>query len=67
MLKSLNKIKSSIIQESLNKLYSKLYGNILISKTTLELEEEDITLQMKHLGLYDDYQYKYLTYENFNN
>ena len=50
------------IQESLNKLYSQLYGSIVIPNNIVEQEELDAKLHMSMLG-YDSYKYEEVDYE----
>ena len=54
------------IQESLNKLYSQLYGSIVIPNNIVEQEELDAKLHMSMFG-YDSFKYEEIEYENSNN
>ena len=50
------------VQEALNKLYSQLYGSIVIPNNIVEQEELDAKLQMSMLG-YDSYKYEEVEYD----
>ena len=54
------------IQESLNKLYSQLYGSIVIPNNIVEQEELDAKIHMSMFG-YDSFKYEEVEYENSNN
>ena len=50
------------VQEALNKLYSQLYGSIVIPNNIVKQEELDAKIHMSILG-YDSYKYEELGYE----
>ena len=54
------------VQDALNKLYSQLYGSIVIPNNIVEQEELDAKLQMSMFG-YDSFKYEEVEYENSNN
>ena len=54
------------VQEALNKLYSQLYGSIVIPNNIVEQEELDAKLHMSMFG-YDSFKYEEIEYENSNN
>jgi len=54
------------VQDALNKLYSQLYGSIVIPNNIVEQEELDAKLQMSMFG-YDSFKYEEIEYENSNN
>ena len=54
------------IQDALNKLYSQLYGSIVIPNNIVEQEELDTKLHMSMFG-YDSFKYEEIEYENSNN
>ena len=54
------------IQNALNKLYSQLYGSIVIPNNIVKQEELDAKIHMNILG-YDSFKYEEIEYENSNN
>ena len=54
------------VQDALNKLYSQLYGSIVIPNNIVEQEELDAKLHMSMFG-YDSFKYEEIEYENSNN
>ena len=54
------------VQEALNKLYSQLYGSIVIPNNIVEQEELDAKIHMSMFG-YDSFKYEEVEYENSNN
>lgn len=50
------------IQNALNKLYSQLYGSIVIPNNIVEQEELDAKIYMSMLG-YDSFKYEKVEYE----
>lgn len=50
------------IQNALNKLYSQLYGSIVIPNNIVEQEELDAKLHMSMFG-YDSFKYEEVEYE----
>ena len=50
------------IQDALNKLYSQLYGSIVIPNNIVEQEELDAKLHMGMFG-YDSFKYEEIEYE----
>ena len=54
------------VQDALNKLYSQLYGSIVIPNNIVEQEELDTKLHMSMFG-YDSFKYEEIEYENSNN
>ena len=54
------------VQDALNKLYSHLYGSIVIPNNIVEQEELDAKLHMSMFG-YDSFKYEEIEYENSNN
>ena len=54
------------VQDALNKLYSQLYGSIVIPNNIVEQEELDAKIHMSMFG-YDSFKYEEIEYENSNN
>ena len=54
------------VQDALNKLYSQLYGSIVIPNNIVEQEELDAKIHMSMFG-YDSYKYEEIEYETSNN
>ena len=54
------------VQDALNKLYSQLYGSIVIPNNIVEQEELDAKIHMSILG-YNSFKYEEIEYENSNN
>ena len=50
------------VQDALNKLYSQLYGSIVIPNNIVKQEELDAKIHMSILG-YDSYKYEEVDYD----
>ena len=50
------------VQDALNKLYTQLYGSIVIPNNIVEQEELDAKIHMSILG-YDSYKYEEVDYD----
>lgn len=50
------------VQDALNKLYSQLYGSIVIPNNIVEQEELDAKLHMSMFG-YDSFKYEEVDYD----
>ena len=50
------------VQNALNKLYSQLYGSIVIPNNIVEQEELDAKIQMSMFG-YDSFKYEEVDYD----